>query len=232
LFQSENEIMTLSSRLKKLEQSNRVLGVESIRRPDDVPEEIWLRAMELLADYSPAMMLDWHNLAFLIEWCCRVQPQGIEDFPEPVIDVVYRAMVEAETGELPSDRATWLRDELVRVAEMSEEELVEHHRVVETRPEDYLLPWPYSPFLLKQMGEHLTTWSMYHAARLSRGEITEAEHAAELAKFLPVVTRADHEKAVRTLFEMSLEPNIPARCAKMYAAIDTEHATDAAKPEA
>lgn len=45
----------------------------------------------------------------------------------------------------------------------------------------------------------------FPAGRLRSGEITEAEHVAELAKFLPAVTRADQEIAVRTMLEWLLE---------------------------
>ncbi len=42
--------MTLKSRLEKLERSAAAMHVAGIRRPADVPEEIWQRALELLAN--------------------------------------------------------------------------------------------------------------------------------------------------------------------------------------
>jgi len=182
--------------------------------------------MELLADYSPAMLHRWQSLDFMLAWCARVQPLELEHFPEPVIDVVLRAEVEAETGELPPDEITRIRIDLARLPETPEAELVEYLRSLEMRPEEYCLPWPYSVALLQQT-KGTTGPCMYLAGKLRRGEITEAEHAAELAKFLPVVTRADQEQAVRTNLERLLEYSGPAE-GSAQAAATTENATETA----
>ncbi len=198
--------MTLKSRLEKLERSIRGGGVQTIRRPADVAEGIWQRAMELLADYAADLLHPWRSLEHVVQWCREVQPDTWEHLPDPVMDVVARAEAEAETGELPPDRITRTRNNLASLAETPEEKLVEYLRGVDAGFCDYGLPLPYSSFVLEEVGEkRLATVCSCHTRRLRRGEITAAEHAALLARLLPPVTRADQENAVRKLLEMVLE---------------------------
>jgi len=199
-------------RLKKLERSARPSPLETMSRPDDVPWEIWRRAMELLADYSPDMLHPWKSLQDLADhWRRFPWPEWV-DAPEPIGDVVLRAMAEAETGELWPDRITEIKTDLANLAETPEAELVEFLRAIDRTPEDfYCLPWPYSVAVLEQAGAgDLSGRCKCLADKLRRGVITAEEHAAELAKILPPITRADQENAMRTILEQLLpEPASP-----------------------
>ena len=94
---------------------------------------------------------------------------------------------------------------LCKLTETPDGELAAFLRSLEQGDQDYCLPPPYSRFLLEQFpDEALLPRCTTQADRLRRGEITAAEHAAELAKFLPPVTRADLEKAVWKRVELSL----------------------------
>ena len=205
--------MTLKSRLEKLERSAVTLHVEGIRRPAEVTEAIWQRAMELLADYSPEMLHRWKSVEDLVESCRQRQPMEWEYFPTPILDVVDRATVEAETGELPPDLMTRLRNDLAHLAETPEAELVEFLRGLDMGiHDDYCLPPPYSVSVLEQVGNTAATICGELADKLRGGEISEAEYAAKLAQLLPPVTRADQENAMRRLLEMCLEPvELPQR---------------------
>jgi hypothetical protein len=52
---------------------------------------------------------------------------------------------------------------------------------------------------------------MCHFCELKRGAITAAEHAAQLAKILPRVTRADLEKTARAILEEMLKRRYGSR---------------------
>jgi hypothetical protein len=198
--------MTLKLRLENLERSAAAVQVEGIRRPEDVPEEIWRRAMELLADYSPEMLRPWKSLEDVAEWCVRLEPKTWDAFPDPVLDVVGRASSEAETGVLPLEWSARLRNQLAALPEMPEDELMDILRLDEAAGTDYGLPLPYTKRLLEETGHgDLTTPCMYYFCELRRGAITAAEHAAQLAKILPPVTRADMEKTARAFLKKMLK---------------------------
>ena len=193
-------------RLKKLEKSARPNPLETMPRPADVPWEIWRRAMELLADYSPEMLHPWTSLQYLADrWRASPATQVLYA-PEPIGDVVLRAMAEAETGELWPDRITRTRTQLANLAETPEAELVEFLRAIDKIPQDvYGLPWPYSVVVLEQVGaDNLLGRCKCLADKLQRGVITAEEHAAGLAELLPPITRADQENAMRTVLEQQL----------------------------
>jgi hypothetical protein len=197
--------MTFNSRLKKLEQSNAFRVAQAIAQPVDVPEAIWQRAMQLLKDYSGHLLHPWTSAQEVAEWCRDIQPHKWKDFPDPIRDVVARAMAEAKTGKLPPDWITVIKNAIAEVAEASDEELMECLRAIDFPSEDYCLPPPYSlSFLNYVADEYVPTWCMYFGSQLQRGEISAAEHAAELAKILPPITRANMEKAVRKHLEMML----------------------------
>ncbi len=220
--------MTLKSRLEKLERSAAAMHAGGIRRPADVPEQIWQRAMELLAECSPAMLRPWTSLQDVAQWCRDVQPEEYLNFPDPILHVVIRALAEAETGELPPDWITSTRDELAHIAEIPDEELAEIVRVVEIGNDCYHLPPPYVPGFLDG---HAQARALALARKLERGEITPQEHAAELATFLPPVTRADLENAARKFWELYLEcVEPPEAVAKAAEAMPAENATAAGNP--
>jgi|SRR5271157_276640 len=200
--------MKIESRLKQLEKATGPGQAAFIRRPADVPKAIWRRAMELLAEYSPDVLYPWTSLQDLAE-SCRTTPQTEwEKLFHPIVDVVERARFEAETGELLPDWITSIPIHLANMAEMPETTLVRFLRAINKGLGDYCLPSPYSVEVLRQVADEDTlTRCMEFADKLRRGEITTEEHTAELAKFLPPITRADQEKAMRTFLEQFLPAN-------------------------
>ena len=191
--------MTLKSRLEKLERLVGPRPIETIRRPAEVPEEIWPRVLELLNDLPPDELDGWKGIGELAKSYRERQVDTIECCPEPVLDCVRRAIVEAETGTLPPPRNERARLVRANLGNWSEDKLIAFLRRLDEGLSDHCLPWPYSTSLLDGMSERVSAHATYLACELRRGAITPEKHAAELAKFLPPVTRADLEKAVRNL---------------------------------
>ncbi len=193
--------MRIQSRLGKLERSGGARGVEDMCRPADVPEQIWRRAMELLTALPPREFGPWESVEGVAQWSSAVEPQGPADFPQPLLDCLIRAEHEAQTGALPppwNERGHLLRASL---ANWSDDRLIDFLRELdEASPIDHRLPHPYSESLLERVGPpRARSWAAYYACQLRRGAMSPAEHAAELAKFLPPFTRADLEETVRNL---------------------------------
>ncbi len=212
--------MKIESRLQQLEKATSPGHANFIRRPADVSKALWQRAMNLLADYSPEMLYPWTSLQDVAETCRAFPQTEWMKLPNPVTDVVSRAWIEEETGELWPDWITSTLDQVDEIPEIPEANLVEDVRMIDIGEDDYCLPSPYSLGVLRQVAdEDALTQCLErcrdYADKLHRGEITAEEHAAELAKFLPPITRADQENALRTFVEQSLpvhlrRPSVPA----------------------
>jgi hypothetical protein len=124
-------------------------------------------------------------------------PKSLEYVSIPVLECLERAGIEAETGELPPERLALLRTALAGVKRMSEEELLAFIREHDRDPETCRLPPPYTYRFLRELDGDYAVKCHGYVDKLNRGEIAEAEFAAELAEFLPPVSRENLEKAVR-----------------------------------
>ncbi len=106
--------MRIQSRLGKLERSAG-RGVDDIRRPAEVPEEIWRCAMELLTALPPQELGPWQSVDGVAQGSSETGPQGPADFPRPLLDCLIRAAHEAQKGALPppwNERGRLLRANL------------------------------------------------------------------------------------------------------------------------
>ena len=190
--------MSLKSRLDKVERVVGVGPVEGLRPPAETPEPIWRRALELLTALPADEFGGW-SVAEVVAWCRERPGSAPGHLPDPLLDCLARAEVEAETGRLPppcNQRGRLARADL---GNWSEEQLIAFLRHLDAATGDDYLPWPYSTWLLEGISEHAKAQAFYHVCELRRGAITPEEYAAKLAKFLPPVVRADLEKTVQNV---------------------------------
>ncbi len=201
--------MKIELRLKQVEKASGPGTTGFIRRPADVPKAISRRAMEQLGNYSSEMLHPWTSLQDLAE-SCRTSPlSSLKTCPGPIFDVVFRAKIEAVTGDLWPDWLTAILVHLDNLADTPHATLIEYLRMIDADEDNYCLPLPYSVEVLRQIAEpDVLPRCLDFADRLRRGEITTAVHAAELAKLLPPITRADQEKAWRAFMEQALPAHL------------------------
>ena len=192
--------MRIQSRLGKLERSAG-RGVDDIRRPAEVPKEIW-RPRHGIVDRSAAA-----GVGPLAERGRRGPgverdrapgagrlPQAALGLPDPRrarnAEGRIAAALERAGTIAPGQPGKMVRRQADRFSP----------RVDEASPIDHCLPHPYSESLLEHVGSpQARSWAAYYACQLRRGAMTPAGHAAELAKFLPPFTRADLEETARSL---------------------------------
>ena len=193
--------MSIASRLKKLERSAGVdlfHDLQNLPPPEECPEEIWQRGLELMVDYPGCVqnMVTWFRGSPTVE---------LRHLTLAALECLERAAIEAETGVLPPDSITTIRGMLARIAEMSEEELLGIIREHDGDRETCRLPPPYTYRFLRELDLSYVRRYGEKEYELKRGLITEAEYDAELAKFLPPINRANLEKVARAICEQELE---------------------------